>query len=140
MARVRSSKTDAIREEFSLIPVLLSERDREGRCRVPDLDEGAFARLVSHIGTSSPKTQRVAMRIIGLAHRVGYSEFSIAFSESIGESGGRTDHGGMDRLIGKLHTALQASAARMAEKRRWIPLSEGISPSGEGHQGTGRMN
>ncbi len=128
-ARIRSSKTDAIREEFSLIPVLLSEREPTGRGRAPDLDEGTFARLVSHIGTSSPKTQRIALRIIGLAYRVGYSEFSLAFSESLGEAGGRTDNGGMDRLVGKLHAALQATATRLSEERKWVPLAEGILPS-----------
>jgi len=137
MAKVRASKAEAIRDEFSRMPVWLGERadaglSEKGWAFGPDINGSAFRRVVSHIGTSGPKTQRIALRILNLGAKVGYAEFARLFSQTYRDSDAGLNPGRLDAFISLFHSALQEAAKRISREREWVSLAEMKKLAGNG--------
>ncbi len=129
MATIRAHKIGYFMEGFSKIPEYLKKSIRTSDCETvwkfaQPLNEPIFKRVVSHISTASPKTQRIASRIMKVTAKVGYLQWVSTFNETFTESTGRMRPEPLDALISRFYRALQAVARETSRARKWISIAE----------------
>lgn len=127
-ANRRQIKINAIKSEFRKIPLLLSGRDMgEKRDTIPELSmlPREYKKIIDHLGIASPKTRRIACRIICLSQQVNYVTWIETLSQTFFDSQGRLKQENMDVLFGNFHGALE-TAAKSAKTKEWISLAQMI--------------